>query len=96
MFARDVDDKPQTEVVMAQWSEAAAKQRQWARLNQRLEMFKKFREAGWTIRAVSVTSDTLLPDNHPDQVIHFFVKMPGAHPARIKTWAQLERLVTGV
>jgi len=60
-------------------------------------MFKRFRDADWIIRATAVNEPSrFLPDNHPDSAVHFYVKMPGAHPMAAKTWAQLERLVTGV
>ena len=92
---------------MAQWSKAAHEQkvkeqadkvaaRIAAFVNQRMEMFKRFRDADWTIYPVKVGTDTRLSDNHPDAAVHFYVKMPGAHYVHVNTWAALERLVRGV
>ena len=87
---------------MAQWSEAAIRERVEKQnaviLDERSELFKVFRACGWGVSVISPIS--LVPQKdtwfHPGVGCHFLVKMPGAHPMRIKTLDQLRRLAKGV
>ncbi len=90
---------------MAQWSQAAMDKRiadkNAAILTERTDLFKRFRAGGWEINVLHPAFDREWmreKDNWflPGQGCHFRVKMPGAYQMRIKTVAQLRRLVTGV
>jgi len=69
-------------------------------LEERTDLFKRFRAKGWQIDVIDVNYHPGLyvkhPDGLPSNECHFLVKMPGAAPARIRTVAQLLRLVKGV
>jgi hypothetical protein len=90
---------------MAQWSQAAMDKRiadkNAAILAERADLFKRFRDGGWTIRVLDPTVERQWVEQKDSwflagQGAHFYVKMPGAYPMRIKTVEQLQRLVTGV
>ena len=88
---------------MTQLVEWQQEQRKAARLasilSERAEMFKKFRAGGWGVEVIDVEYPGYYvkhPDTFPSNDCHFLVKMPGAHPMRIRTVAQLLRLVKGV
>ena len=98
---------------MAQWSEkraeyekeqklAATSAQAQSTLAERAELFKKFRDGGYSIWVVTpddhrfvLDKTVILKDNHVGTV-HFGVKMPGAYPMRIKTITQLYRLAKGL
>ena len=101
---------------MAQWSEKRAAyehERALVRANavtqslleERKELFAKFRAAGSTGYSVWVVTtddrrfvldrDVILKDDFVGP-IHFGLKIPGAYPMRIKSITQLYRLAKGV
>lgn len=69
-------------------------------LSERSELFAKFRKGGWEITlldAVDDRDDTLfLPDNHPSDFVHYWIKMPGAAAMRVRYIASVYRLAKGV
>lgn len=87
---------------MAYWSQKEMDKRiaekRAAIFAERSELFKRFRAGGWEIDAVDPARSqfNILPKNDLRVDVHFRVKMPGAHPMRIKTVEQLRRLVKGV
>lgn len=71
-----------------------------ARLEERSELFKKFRATGWEIGVLNpstplTASPKTLSDNWPDEC-HYWVKMPGAAGMRIKSITAIYRLAKGV
>jgi hypothetical protein len=94
---------------MAQWSETriqaekalkaeSQKKRLALILAERAKLFKQFRDGGWQIKVLNpiMREFAVLPDDFPTDDPDYLVKMPGAHPMRIRTEAQLRRPVKGV
>ena len=75
--------------------EELKKERLAATIKQRVDLFKRFRDAGWDVNVMDPFSEdwVLMKDIWPVLVCHFRVKPVGAHPTRIKSVAALERLL---
>ena len=98
---------------MAQWSEKMAAYEQEQKnvretaairslLEERKELFAKFRAAGYSVWVVTpedrrfvLDRDVILKEDFVGPV-HFGLKIPGAYPMRIKSITQLYRLAKGV
>lgn len=89
---------------MARWSQAEVDrkvaERQAAVLGERLEMFKRFRAAGWEAN-IQISKPfgfgKIVHDRYlgPDEY-HFLVKMPGATAVILRSVARLQAMVEGV
>lgn len=90
---------PQREAEKAAKKKADEEKRIASILEERNELFNRFRNAGWEIRLLDPSKDrddrAFLPDDYPSGDVHYLIKMPGAASSRVRAIASVYRLAKG-